>query len=146
MVGPLFIRVNYMRHASKGFTLIEVMKVGSSLTGEMLVNDMRVVGTTLLFSSLVPNDDPCAHGAGNWLYAINPFTGGRTVRHVFDTRNADPDHSVQVVSGIKFGGPGGVPLHSTPGGLEVYPGEGTGEGINIPEMTGRQTWRMVPDP
>lgn len=27
MVGPLFIRVNYMRHASKGFTLIEVMIV-----------------------------------------------------------------------------------------------------------------------
>lgn len=127
--------------SKKGWVLD--LKVGeSALTGEMLINDMRVVGTTLLFSTLVPNDDPCAHGAGNWLYAINPFTGGRTVRHVFDTRNADPDHSVQVVSGIKFGGPGGVPLHSTPGGLEAYPGEG----INIAEMTGRQTWRMVPDP
>lgn len=126
--------------SKKGWVLD--LKVGeSALTGEMLINDMRVVGTTLLFSTLVPNDDPCAHGAGNWLYAINPFTGGRTVRHVFDTRNADPDNKVQVVSGIKFGGPGGVPLHSTPSGPEVYPGEP----INISEM-GRQTWRMVPDP
>lgn len=126
--------------SKKGWVLD--LKVGSSLTGEMLINDMRVVGTTLLFSSLVPNDDPCAHGSGNWLYAINPFTGGRTVRHVFDTRNADPEHTVQVISGIKFGGPGGVPLHSTQAGLEVYPGEG----INIAEMTGRQTWRVVPEP
>ncbi len=133
---------NKMDWESKKGWVLDLEVDESALTGEMLINDMRVVGTTLLFSTLVPNDDPCAHGAGNWLYAINPFTGGRTVRHVFDTRNADPDHSVQVVSGIKFGGPGGVPLHSTPGGLEVYPGEG----INIAEMTGRQTWRMVPDP
>ncbi|MDM7857269.1 PilC/PilY family type IV pilus protein [Thiopseudomonas sp. CY1220] len=133
---------NEMDWESKKGWVLDLEVDESALTGEMLINDMRVVGTTLLFSTLVPNDDPCAHGAGNWLYAINPFTGGRTVRHVFDTRNADPDHSVQVVSGIKFGGPGGVPLHSTPGGLEVYPGEG----VNIAEMTGRQTWRMVPDP
>lgn len=129
--------------SKKGWVLD--LKVGeSALTGEMLVDDMVIVGSTLLFSSLVPNDDPCASGAGNWLYAINPFTGGRTERHVFDTRGADG----QVLSAIKFGGPGGVPLNLTPGGLEVpsnNPNDGY-EGINIAEMTGRQTWRVVPEP
>jgi len=120
------------------------LKVSSKIIGEMLIDDMVVVGKTLLFSTLVPNDDPCAHGAGNWLYAINPATGGRTVQHVFDTRNADPSNKVQVLSGIKFGDPGGVPLNLTPGGLEVPSSNGY-EGINISEMTGRQTWRMVPD-
>lgn len=117
------------------------LKVGSKLTGEMLIDDMLVVGRTLLFSTLVPNDDPCAHGAGNWLYAINPFTGGRTERHVFDTRGPN----AMVLSGIKFGDPGGVPLTLTSGGLEVPSSSGY-EGINIAEMTGRQTWRVVPDP
>ena len=129
--------------SKKGWVL-DLKVAELALVGEMLVDDMAVVGSTLLFSSLVPNDDPCADGSGNWLYAINPFTGGRTERHVFDTRGSDGN----VLSAIKFGGPGGVPLNLTPGGLEVpsnNPSDGY-EGINIAEMTGRQTWRAVPNP
>lgn len=119
------------------------LSLGNGYTGEMVVNDMTTAGTTLLFSTLVPNDDPCAHGAGNWLYAINPAIGGRTERHVFDTRNLVDDPDIQVLSGIKFGDQGGVPLNFPPGGLEVPSSKGA-EGINISEMTGRQTWRVVP--
>lgn len=128
--------------AQKGWRLD--LSLGNGYMGEMLVNNMASVGTTLLLSTLVPNDDPCAHGAGNWLYAINPATGGRTERHVFDTRYKD-GKLMKVVSGIKFGDFGGVPLNFTPGGLEVPSSEGA-EGINISDMTGRQTWRVVPEP
>lgn len=127
--------------SKKGWVLD--LKVGATLSGEMLIDDMAVVGTTFLFSSLVPNDDPCAYGSSNWLYAINPFTGGRTERHVFDTRYIDSDDNSSVLSGIKYGDGGGVPLNLTVGGLEVPSSKGA-EGINISEMTGRQTWRVVP--
>lgn len=120
------------------------LKLGSELSGEMVINDMVSVGNTLLFQTLIPNDDPCAHGAGNWMYAINPVTGGKTLRHVFDTRY-EADGKIQIVSGIKFGDPGGVPLNFTPDGAEIPSSSGP-EGINISDMISRQTWRMVPDP
>lgn len=120
------------------------LSVGAGYAGEMVVDDMTSVGTTLLLSTLLPNDDPCAHGAGSWLYAINPATGGRTERHVFDTRYKD-GNLMKVVSGIKFGDLGGVPLNFTQGGLEI-PSSAGSEGINIADMTGRQTWRAVPNP
>jgi len=74
----------------------------------MVINDMVSVGKIrFVFQTLIPNDDPCAHGAGNWMYAINPATVVKTLRHVFDTRY-EADGKIQVVSGIKFGDPGGV--------------------------------------
>lgn len=116
--------------------------LNGKLTGERVVDDMVAIGGTILFSSLVPDDDPCAHGAGNWLYAINPATGGETTRHVFDTRYRD-GNKIMVVSGIKFGAPGGVPLvQDSDGNFRALPDEG----LNFPEVTGRQTWRVVPDP
>lgn len=125
---------------NKGWVLD--LQLEAEITGEMVVDDMVVLGGTVLFSSLIPNDDPCAHGAGNWLYAINPATGGQTLRHVFDTRYKVGNSEAQVVSGIKFGAPGGVPLVQDPDGIRALPDEG----LNFPSMTGRQTWRMVPDP
>lgn len=127
---------------NKGWVLD--LALDDELTGEMVINDMVTVGSTILFSSLVPNDDPCAHGAGNWLYAINPSTGGQTIKHVFDTRYTH-DGQVKVVSGIKFGAPGGVSLNFAPEGLQTCNGDDC-ENIDISDMTGRQTWRVVPNP
>jgi len=52
--------------------------------GEMVVENMSQLGRTVFFQSLIPNDDPCGDGATNWTYAINPFTGGRTLHNAFD--------------------------------------------------------------
>ena len=122
------------------------LKVGASSTysGEMLIEDMQQVGNSLLISTLVPNDDPCANGSSNWLYAINPATGGRTLRHVFDTRYRDSNGDVSIVSGIKFGGEGGVPLNFGLDGLEAVYGDDQ-ENIYASDMTGRKTWRSVPN-
>lgn len=115
--------------------------------GEMMIENMRSLGSMLLLQTLVPNDDPCANGNTNWLYAINPATGGRTLHHAFDTQAADNT----IVSAIKFGSEGGVSISSNEKGLTAN-GDGSGGGSGVPEpiyldpsSLGRQSWRMVPD-
>lgn len=129
---------------NKGWVLD--LQLGTDLTGEMIVEGMRVVGNTLLLQTLVPDDDPCAAGAGNWLYAINLETGGQTLNHVFDTRYKK-DEKTTVVSGLKIGAPGGVALtYGDDGGLEVSGESIKGALIGPAGWLGRQTWRVVPNP
>lgn len=123
------------------------LAANGSYEGEMMIENMRVLGRdTLLISTLVPNDDPCAHGAGNWLYALNPATGGRTLHHAFDTRIKNPDGSYTLVSAIKLGNEGGLSLGQDELGITAF-----GENINLGN-NGRLrrnragSWRFIPDP
>ncbi len=112
-----------------------------SLTGEMIIENMRTLGSMLLLQTLVPNDDPCANGSTNWLYAINPATGGRTLHHALDTRTADDG----IVSAIKFGSEGGVSISQNEKGFKAN-APGDEEAITPPPSSmGRQSWRIVPD-
>lgn len=111
-----------------------------SFTGEMIIENMETLGSMLLLQTLVPNDDPCASGSTNWYYAINPATGGRTLHHAFDTRAKDGTNDV-IVSAIKYGTEGGVPLSPDEEGFKI----GDERVFPPPESIGRQTWRMVPD-
>ncbi|HUH58432.1 MAG TPA: PilC/PilY family type IV pilus protein, partial [Pseudomonadales bacterium] len=113
----------------------------AGFTGEMIVENMRTLGSMLLLQTLVPNDDPCANGSTTWLYAINPATGGTTLHHAFDTRTADQG----IVSGIKFGSEGGASISQSEKGFTAN-APGDTEAISPPaDSMGRQTWRMVPD-
>ncbi len=117
---------------------------GGGKQGEIMVEDMRTLGNTLFLQTLVPNDDPCANGAGNWLYAINPFTGGRTLHHAFDTRSGENNDII--VSGIQFGTEGGVSLGQDEEGYKAF-APGDLEPISPdPSSLGRQTWRMIQNP
>lgn len=123
------------------------LAANSSYEGEMMIENMRVLGRdTLLISTLVPNDDPCAHGAGNWLYALNPATGGRTTHHAFDTRIQNPNGSVTLVSAIKLGNEGGLSLGQDELGITAF-GEKIDLG-NSGRLRGNRagSWRFIPNP
>lgn len=123
------------------------LAASGSYEGEMMIENMRVLGRdTLLISTLVPNDDPCAHGAGNWLYALNPVTGGRTTHHAFDTRIQNPDGSVTLVSAIKLGNEGGLSLGQDELGITAF-GEKIDLG-NSGRLRGNRagSWRFIPNP
>lgn len=125
----------------KGWRLDLKSGAGTTFDGEMIVENMRTLGSMLLVQSLVPNDDPCANGSTNWLYAINPATGGRTLHHALDTRTA----AGAIVSGIKFGSEGGVSISQNETGFTAN-APGDSEAITPPaDSMGRQSWRMVPD-
>lgn len=115
---------------------------GGGKQGEIMVEDMRTLGNTLFLQTLIPNDDPCENGAGNWLYAINPFTGGRTLHHAFDTQGVGD----LILSGIQFGTEGGVSLGQDEEGYKAF-APGDMEPIAPdPSSLGRQTWRMIQNP
>ena len=132
---------------------------GISYEGEMMVENMQVLGNTLLISTLVPNDDPCAHGAGNWLYALNPATGGRTLNHAF-TQSVVIDGTRTIVSAIKHGSEGGISVRQREDGsittgdgqVEIDPYANNRGGRLRPGRSGgespgaRQGWRVIPQP
>lgn len=111
--------------------------------GEMVVENMSQLGRTVFFQSLIPNNDPCGDGATNWTFAINPFTGGRTLHNAFDyspVTGLDTNN----VSAIRQDGEGGGTLSQDSDGTYQYC---TGqECVNIypdPASLGRQSWRRV---
>lgn len=75
------------------------LEVGSK-KGEMMIQRMSARGDTLLFSSLTPNEDPCADGATYMAYAINAHTGARTRHPTFDF-NQDGRHDMQDTDGTR---------------------------------------------
>ncbi|PKM24893.1 MAG: pilus assembly protein PilY [Gammaproteobacteria bacterium HGW-Gammaproteobacteria-13] len=120
------------------------LKVGSTLDGEMIVENMAILGRTILFQSLIPNDDPCADGAGNWTYAINPFTGGKTAHHSFDFKDVTEPNNPKVISAIKQDGEGGLTVSQKPdSSFEVCTGQTCLDVYPDPSSIGRQTWRPV---
>jgi len=117
------------------------LQVGSKREGEMMIEEMRVLGNTLFIQTLVPNADPCGNGADNWLYAINPATGGKTLHHAFDTRGANN----VIMSGIKFGSEGGISIGQDEAGFKANaPGDQEPIAPDSSSM-GRQSWRMIDD-
>lgn len=120
------------------------LKADSTLDGEMVIEDMATLGRTLFFQSLVPNDDPCADGASNWTYAINPTTGGKTSHHAFDLRLTAAGKGDQIISGRKQDGEGGITVSQKPdGSLELCTGKLCIPVFPDPASTGRQTWRPI---
>ena len=113
-------------------------------TGERVVENMRALGSMLLFQTLIPNSDPCSSGTNHWLYAIDPTTGGRTQHHVFNALDSsDSEDRAEITSAIEFAAQGEVAISQSEARLTVYAADDA-EVIQLPATAqGRQTWRMV---
>lgn len=111
--------------------------------GEMIVENMNQLGRTLVFQSLVPNDDPCSDGTSNWTYAIDPFTGGQTTHQVFNYTPTDSSNKNNI-SVVKQPGEGGITVSQNPDkSFEACTGESCITIYPDPASRGRQTWRKV---
>jgi type IV pilus assembly protein PilY1 len=56
----------------------------SGFKGEMMVSDPIVRNKRLIFTTLIPNPDPCDFGGTSWLMEIDALTGGRLKETPFD--------------------------------------------------------------
>jgi type IV pilus assembly protein PilY1 len=66
---------------------------GPGALGERVVTGALVRGDRVIFTTLIPNTDPCAYGGDSWLMELNAFYGGRLDYAVFDLDDdADFDH------------------------------------------------------
>ncbi|MDD0844520.1 pilus assembly protein [Pseudomonas sp. Gutcm_11s] len=128
------------------------LSVNNLLSGEMIINNMSASGQTLFFSSLTPNQDPCAAGADTWLYAIDAYTGGRTRYNVFDLNNDKTVSKLDaygankdIVSGRRFPAIGGFTLAP---GNQAYGSDGANDPAVVgddPNSNGRQSWHIIPE-
>jgi len=111
--------------------------------GEMVVENMSQLGRTIFMQSLVPNDDPCGDGAANWTYALNPFTGGRTVQNSFDYTPTG-DAETTNISAIRQDGEGGGTIsQNSDSSYQYCTGQTCTNIYPDPSSIGRQTWRRV---
>lgn len=111
--------------------------------GEMVVENMSQLGRTIFMQSLVPNDDPCGDGAANWTYALNPFTGGRTVQNSFDYTPTGDAKSTNISAIRQDGEGGGTISQNSDGGFQYSTGQTSANIYPDPSSIGRQTWRRV---
>ncbi|MFV9656863.1 pilus assembly protein [Pseudomonas sp. NY15366] len=111
--------------------------------GEMVVENMSQLGRTIFMQSLVPNDDPCGDGAANWTYALNPFTGGRTVQNSFDYTPTGDAESTNISAIRQDGEGGGTISQDSDGGFQYCTGQTCANIYPDPSSIGRQSWRRV---
>lgn len=79
--------------------------VGGVADGERIVTSAeayRLAEPTLLFSSIVPIDDPCQPGGRGYINALSPFTGARLSFGFFDVSNNN-SFSDDVIGGYGIG-------------------------------------------
>jgi type IV pilus assembly protein PilY1 len=115
------------------------------VSNPFFMNDGRIV-----FTSIVPDSDPCAIGGTSWIWQLNYVNGGPPPNTVFDTNgdgvfDSADNSGGQVVVGVQNTGILGDPV--------VLDSGSTGKGVLIkPEDTdtilgdslaGRQTWRQL---
>ena len=136
----------------------------------MQVTDSIIREGQVIFTTLIPNTDPCGYGGRSWLMALNVFTGAFLDHSPFDL-NKDGKFDIhdyvpgpggqQAVSGIQTEvgitpkpadlatQPGNGPHQNSdcPGNLLIMPG--TTGGMQTlcrnpgPRSTGRQSWRQI---
>ena len=117
------------------------LKTADTPTGEMLLNTMRTLGSMLLVQTQARDSS----GVQQWLYAINPNTGGATGHHAFALKTPEEG----VVSGVEFAAsaPGaGFTLENSEQGFVVKSDNDQARIAAPPESMGRQSWRMISRP
>jgi len=71
--------------------------------GERMITNQRVVGRTLIASSVIPSTDPCAVGGTGFVNALDAFTGASLTSSFFDI-DRDGDFSDETAGGRPVGG------------------------------------------
>ena len=133
--------------------------------GERQVSNTTVRAGKVIFTTLIPDDDPCGSGGASWLMELDALSGGRLKTSPFDVNNDGkfdekdmvtptgttqplPASGVQPDSGIT---PAPGILLSADGKKEFKynPGAGADGAISVTvenpgtAPSGRQSWRQV---
>ncbi len=138
---------------SKDGWYLDLKTAGGVAEGERIVTAAQayqLAEPTLIFSSIIPIDDPCQPGGRGYVNALNPFTGGRLSNGFFDL-NADKNFANDLAGGYNVGSVDlGIGMPSQPkivGGRLVVGGSSGKIGdieINTgAKKTRRISWREI---
>ncbi len=139
---------------------------GPGPQGERVVSRALVRGDRVIFSTVIPDRDPCSFGGESWIMELNAFTGGRLEYAVFDL---DADGQFNDGDWVEFTDENGDVVRAPPSGINPQigiaktPAVITGVGDNDDEVkvisgssgqlikiserggvaVGRQSWRQL---
>nr|WP_294973799.1 PilC/PilY family type IV pilus protein [uncultured Pseudomonas sp.] len=140
---------NSVNYANKMGWTLDLVVDDAEKDGERVTDDMLARGNVLLVPTRIPNEDPCSPGLSGWTYGLDPLTGGATKFNVFDLNrdgiiDARDSYGDDVASGIGNTA-GGIALSNDQ--LATPDDEDPLRKINYgPNATGRQSWRLIPNP
>ena len=114
-----------------------------------MITNQRVVGRTLIASSIIPNTDPCASGGSGFINAIDAFTGASLTSSFFDV-DGDGQFADDAVNGRPVGSLDlNVAMPTEPALVEsilVVGGSNSATGdvpVDLSALYGRISWREV---
>ncbi|RMX07994.1 fimbrial assembly protein [Corticibacter populi] len=112
--------------------------------GERQIYSMILYGKSLVFTTLLPRENPCEAGLSGTTYGIDPLTGGATTYPVFDVNGdgvIDDQDLIDgyVVSGLDTAG-GKTPIADG----RVWTPDGDNRRVASGVQSGRQNWRVLP--
>jgi len=140
------------------------LTVNNQALGERVISDMVFRSDKIIFTTIIPSEDPCAFGGTSWLMELNAQNGSRLNYNVFDTNNDGVFDSNDGMTIVQNGQNVNIPSSGTKsesGGLMSSPAiinagkkeykymTGTGGGIKKvnenpgPQIFGRQSWRQI---
>lgn len=151
---------------------IDLVSPTSGYQGEKQVSNPIVRNGNVIFTTLIPDADPCAFGGGSWIMELDMLSGGRLEVTPFDLNNdgefSDADHAtVTLPDGtevtVPISGLGSTEgILQSPGVIDGEMGpEGQGRPVQYKYLpgssgdiqrvtenpgvsgTGRQSWRQV---
>jgi type IV pilus assembly protein PilY1 len=142
---------NLLTPDSRGW-YIDLVSPRVGFEGEMQVTDSILRNGHVIFTTLIPNSDPCENGGTSWLMDMNLFTGSRFAESPIDvnndtkfteTLNGVPITGVRSKVGIE---PKGGMVSSENCDYIIFPGTsgGTETRCRNPGVRGygRQSWRQ----
>jgi type IV pilus assembly protein PilY1 len=146
---------NALGATSRGWYIDLISPSGAQ--GEMQVTDSLIRNGHVVFTTLVPNTDPCEFGGSSWLMEMNLFTGARLSTTPFDLNNNEIfDDTVTIssvlytVSGVRTTvgiTPKPAPLFGEKCDYLIFPGTSGGTETRCrdpgPRGSGRQSWRQA---
>jgi len=147
---------NAVAGTSRGWYLDLVPPTGGA-QGEMQVTDSLIRNNHVIFTTLVPNSDPCEFGGSSWLMELNLLTGGRLDTTPWDLNNNGLFEDTITIGGVVY--PisaarttvGITPKPATLSGEKcdylIFPGTSGGTETRCrdpgPRGFGRQSWRQA---
>ena len=120
-------------------------------SGERVIGTAAVRDNRVIFTTLIPSDDPCEFGGGGWLTEVSATTGAKLPYAAFDTSG---DQLVTAADRDVSGVPIGVGLVKMPLAIDGSPTaakflSGTKGEIQLErnrtfgKPLGRESWREV---
>ncbi|GAB4256807.1 MAG: PilC/PilY family type IV pilus protein [Methylomicrobium sp.] len=104
--------------------VMNLQSPSNGVQGERVVSRPLVRRGLVIFSTTIPNSDPCSYGGTGWLMELDAFSGGQPDSPPFDLSgdNKVDEEDIVIIDGVEHTASGLdvlIGIHKTPGVIEA---------------------------